>query len=139
VQDSLSYSVVTSSQGIMAAEIISTPDQLEMQTDDVPTSNTRSGTAQQDAGDADTGYVSAQLSDLLLDQVGTFLSDKLMPMAASIEADMNALQYEAQVLDEQCAGDKLQMETELKRLTDIVLNFQAHIAQFLQLGSLQQQ
>ena len=122
----------------MAAEMTAA-ELLEMQTDNVPTSGNDNGSydaAHQGSGGE--GYVSAQLTDPLLRQLDTFMSEKYMPMAAGIQAEMDSLQYEAQAVDQQAVNDKQELDAELKRLTDCVLNFQDRIAQFLQLGSLQQ-
>jgi hypothetical protein len=104
-------------------------EQIEMQTDDAPRGD---AAHPQDADRSATGgFLTEQLSGLLLAEMDSFFSGQILPRAKSIEDDVSALQYEADVLTEKCAIEKQQTDDDLKRLTDVVLQFQAHIARFL--------
>eukprot|EP00775_Hariotina_reticulata_P003164 gene3164-3442_t len=77
-------------------------------------------------------FVTAAIKQDLLTSVEDFFQQEVAPRTAAIAQDMAALQYEAEVLTNQCTAEKDAVLEELNRIQQVVATFQTQIFQVLQ-------
>eukprot|EP00877_Chromochloris_zofingiensis_P007961 jgi/Chrzof1/3418/Cz12g24170.t1 len=77
------------------------------------------------------GYVTQQVHDLLIQEVQSFYQYELAPRARTVEDDVSALQYQAELLTNKATAEKDDVHRELNRLSGLVMAFQAHVAEVL--------
>ncbi|GFR47717.1 hypothetical protein Agub_g9471 [Astrephomene gubernaculifera] len=85
------------------------------------------------AGDAETFIVPEVVA--VLNDAQSFFSSQLLPRARQIESEVANLTYEANSVTERAETEKTDVLKELGRLSELVLNFQSRISQFLHFGA----
>ncbi|KXZ54300.1 hypothetical protein GPECTOR_5g386 [Gonium pectorale] len=84
--------------------------------------------------DAEGSFILPEVNGVM-SEVQAFFNAQLLPRARAIESEVANMTYEANAVTDRAEAEKLEVIKELGRLSELVVNFQNSISQFLHFGA----